>query len=122
MVLYSSGRGGSGNMSAKQYPPMTAADLATPTLKTPYYSTGRGGSGNMARNNDAAEARLRQDLDEISFRPLTGLIHSGRGGAGNVVNAEDLALAELPVLPSHGASPRRHSTEMLEKAKAFLRL
>ncbi|KAL5614889.1 hypothetical protein BROUX41_004968 [Berkeleyomyces rouxiae] len=130
MVLYAShGRGGVGNMADKRLsPPLTAADLSTPTVKTAVYSTGRGGSGNMARNIDPLETRMRQDVEEVPRRRLSGSVqHSGRGGAGNIVNVEELERAEIPHMaldageaPGTG-SERRRSTEIIEKAKAFFR-
>ncbi|KAL1900744.1 hypothetical protein Cpir12675_000756 [Ceratocystis pirilliformis] len=130
MVLYSShGRGGVGNMADKRLsPPLTAADLVTPTVKTAVYSTGRGGSGNMARNTDPLETRMRQDVEEIPRRRFSGSVqHSGRGGAGNIVNTEDLERAEIPHMTLDtgeslvSGSERRRSTEVIEKAKAFFR-
>jgi hypothetical protein len=85
----SHGRGGAGNMArADQSPKLTAADLATPSLKTPVVTTGRGGTGNMAKNRDPHETRMRQDVEAVARRPSAGAQHAGRGGAGNVFRAE----------------------------------
>ncbi|KAI2629009.1 hypothetical protein GGS21DRAFT_234186 [Xylaria nigripes] len=84
--MTSTGRGGAGNITAAtKSPPITAADLETPTLKTSMVTTGRGGSGNMAQNLDPVETRARQDVGLVELGPSIGAIHVGRGGAANVV-------------------------------------
>jgi hypothetical protein len=87
----SHGRGGAGNMArADQSPKLTAADLATPSLKTPIVTTGRGGNGNMAKNRDPYETRMRQDVEAVTRRPSSGAQHAGRGGAGNVFRSDEV--------------------------------
>ncbi len=66
--LSSSGRGGAGNMvDAEHSLKIHPKDLETPTLKTSVVTTGRGGTGNMAPNKDAAETRMRQDVEAYVF-------------------------------------------------------
>ncbi|KAJ9265117.1 hypothetical protein DTO027B5_4483 [Paecilomyces variotii] len=82
----SHGRGGAGNMFAKDAPP-TPEDLTTPTIKQDYYTTGRGGTGNMMHNDKEHPeiARESQDVEAPPLRLEEGRHFTGRGGVANAV-------------------------------------
>jgi len=83
--VYSTGRGGAGNISHEVHPSPTRRDPAEEALlhahaeaeKTAVHSSGRGGLGNISRSR----SRSRQPTSPLSSPP----VHStGRGGAGNI--------------------------------------
>ncbi|GAB7333850.1 hypothetical protein MBLNU13_g05974t2 [Cladosporium sp. NU13] len=118
----SHGRGGAGNMGTGSNDVETK-DLQTPTLKGDHYTTGRGGQGNIVSNDNAANARLAQDVETPTrHEPHTGgTYHWGRGGEGNMVTlgADEQKKKERSV--SRGEAGHEKPS-LLEKGKHALGL
>lgn len=93
-VYYSTGRGGAGNITTGEAPPLpkiVAQGENYPKLHTAYVSTGRGGWGNMVGNSDPELTRKLQDVDgkpELAVTPLNKSFLVGRGGFGNITTTK----------------------------------
>ncbi|ROT36905.1 hypothetical protein SODALDRAFT_281424 [Sodiomyces alkalinus F11] len=124
-MLVSHGRGGAGNYAARtKFDKVTPIDLKTPVLTSPMVTTGRGGSGNMLKNDDAAQTRLRQDVEPAPRRSSSNVTYFGRGGAANIFRpGSDEAAAAKASFDSSAvvddSDSARSSTSIAARGKAW---
>jgi hypothetical protein len=118
-----------GNVTAKTPQTSQTEPITTPTLKSKVYTTGRGGTGNMAKNDNAEEARVAQDVDVPGITLPEAPHHTGRGGAANTytpTNSERLEAHEHNKKVRSESFNKSHSRErasvkaLADKAKDAL--
>lgn len=93
-MVYSTGRGGAGNIRPGDKDVRDADPGHVPEIQQKVYTTGRGGAGNMRANKSKEITRQAQDMEmsDNSLMPVTSPT-LGRGGYGNVRAGQKASLS-----------------------------